>query len=199
MEITPYNCEDIERINEIAVKHNIHVKASSYMYPPIRLEKELEGYGNRLSPKDSACYSVKWDCLKLSNDDFKKRAESLKNLISVEESECYADIDSGVKCRAGSTAFWMTWDGQMRPCGMMPGPTTYPLEVGFEKAWDELREKTKQIKQPAKCVSCSKKDICGACAAVCVAETGEFDQVPEYMCQRTDEIVRQTVEMAKKM
>lgn len=199
LSITPYNCEDIERINEIAVKHNIHVKASSYMYPPIRLEKELEGYGNRLSPELSAMYSVKWDRLMLKDEEFKMRAQNMKNLISVDEKECSADIDNGVKCRAGSTSFWMTWDGQMRPCGMMPGPTTYPLEVGFDKAWELLREETAKICQPARCATCAKKEVCGACAAVCVAETGSFEGVPEYMCQRTDEIVRQTWEMAQKM
>lgn len=198
LSITPYNCDDIERIHEISEKYQIPVKASSYMYPPIRLEKELEGYGNRLSPEDSAYYSVKWDKLRFTDEEFQLRAKNMKNLVMYEQVECSIDIDSGVKCRAGSTSFWMTWDGQMRPCGMMPGPTVYPLEVGFDKAWEQLREETKKIRQPAKCVTCAKKEVCGACAAVCVAETGEFDQVPEYMCQRTDEIVRHTWEMAQK-
>lgn len=35
------------------------------------------------------------------------------------------------------------------------------------------------------------------CAAVCMAETGEFGQVPTYMCERTDEILRFTNETAK--
>lgn len=194
LSITPYNCEDMEMIHNISEKYQIPVKASSYMYPPIRLEKEIVGYGNRLSPTDSARYSVLWDKLRFSEEEFQARAEAMKKFMSVEEKECAADIDAGVRCRAGSTSFWMTWDGQMRPCGMMPGPTAYPLEVGFEKAWEELRRATKEIRQPAKCISCAKKEICGACAAVCVAETGEFDKVPEYMCQRTEEIIRQTSE-----
>ena len=192
LSITPYNCQDIEKIYEIVKTHNIQVKASSYMYPPARLNKELEGYGNRLSPKDSAKYSVKWDLLRFSKEEFAQRAQAMKEYMKVDEEECSIDIEEGVRCRAGSTSFWMTWDGQMRPCGMMPGPTAYPLEVGFDTAWNQIREATAQICQPAKCTSCPKKEICGACAAVCVAETGEFNQVPQYMCERTDEILKIT-------
>lgn len=194
LSITPYNYQDIAKIYEIVKNYNIQVKASSYMYPPVRLGKELEGYGNRLSPEESAKYSVEWDLLRFSQEEFAKRAEAMKNLVKVEEDECSVDMENGVRCRAGSSSFWMTWDGEMRPCGMMPGPTTYPLETGFDAAWEKIREETQKIKQPAKCTSCSKKEVCGACAAVCVAETGEFQKVPKYMCDRTDEIARVTWE-----
>ena len=195
LSITPYNCHDLGKIYEIVDKYQINVRASSYMYPPIRLEKDLEGYGNRLSPEDSAKYSVEWDKLRFTEDEFRQRAEAMKNLVAVEPDECYIDAEEtadGVKCRAGSSSFWMTWDGQMRPCGMMPGPTAYPLESGFDAAWEEIRKATAEIRQPAKCSNCPKAEVCGVCAAVCVSETERFDGVPTYMCQRTDEIIRQT-------
>lgn len=194
LSITPYNCQDIEKIYEFAKEYHIQVKASSYMYPPIRLGKELDGCGNRLSADESAKYSVEWDALRFSEEEFAKRAEAMKNLVKVEEDECSVEMDSGVRCRAGSTSFWMTWDGKMRPCGMMPEPTAYPLEDGFDAAWEKIREETQKIRQPAKCTSCSKKEVCGACAAVCIAETGKFQQVPKYMCERTDKIVKMTWE-----
>lgn len=194
LSITPYNCQDIEKIYEIVKKHNIQVKASSYMYPPIRLEKELEGYGNRLSPKESAEYSVKWDLLRFTEEEFSKRAKAMKDLVNVDEKECSIDMEQDVRCRAGSSSFWMTWDGQMRPCGMMPGPTAYPLEVGFDAAWETIREETRKILLPTKCNTCAKKEICGVCAAVTVAETGKFDKVPCYMCERTEAIAKLTWE-----
>ena len=194
LSITPYNYQDIEKIYEIAKTHNIQVKASSYMYPPARLNKELEGYGNRLSPKDSAKYSVEWDKIRFTEEEFAARAKAMQNLAQVDIDECSVDMVEGVRCRAGSSSFWMTWDGQMRPCGMMPGPTAYPLEVGFDKAWEQIREATAKIRQPSKCSSCPKKELCGACAAVCVAETGDFAKVPDYMCERIDEILKITWE-----
>lgn len=194
LSVTPYNCQDIEEIYKIVKEHQIHVKASSYMYPPVRLEKEIVGYGNRLSPVESAKFSFLWDQLRFTENEFQARVEAMKSLVLLEQRECTVDMEGGVRCRAGSTSFWITWDGQMRPCGMMPGPNTYPLEQGFDEAWNIIREETKKIRQPEKCLACSKKDICGVCAAVCVAETGEFDKVPIYMCQRTEEIIRQTIE-----
>lgn len=198
LSITPYNCQDLEKIYEIIEKYQVNVRASSYMYPPIRLEKETSGYGHRLSPVESAKYSVQWDRLRFLEEEFKIRAESMKRLVSVDSNECYIDNQEtveGVKCRAGTSSFWITWDGQMRPCGMMPEPTTHPLKDGFDKAWRELREATLKIRRPDKCTKCEKEKVCGVCAAVCVAETGKFDQVPVYMCERTDEIVRQSLEL----
>ncbi len=201
LSITPYNCNDISKIYDIVMEHEIPVKASSYMYPPIRLEKEHEGYGNRLSPIESAKYSVEWDLLRFTKDEFQERAQKMRTLVSVDTNECAAEMETdpkaGVTCRAGSTSFWMTWDGQMRPCGMMPGPTVYPLESGFEAAWTELIEETKKIRQPNKCLTCNKKEVCGVCAAVCVAETGAFDQVPSYMCERTENIIKITQEKSR--
>jgi radical SAM protein with 4Fe4S-binding SPASM domain len=113
-------------------------------------------------------------------------------LIADNTRNCTADLDEGVGCRAGYSSFWMTWDGRMLPCGMMPGPTTYPLEVGFDAAWEQLREKTKQIRMPNKCTTCPKRDVCSVCAAVCVTETGKFDGVPDYVCRQTEEMIRAT-------
>ena len=88
----------------------------------------------------------------------------------------------------------MTWDGRMLPCGMMPGPETFPLEVGFDAAWDELRQRTAQIRNPEKCRVCQYRDLCSVCAAVCVSETGSFEGVPEYVCRMTEETARYTWE-----
>ena len=195
LSITPYNYSDLKKIYEIVEEHELLVRASSYMYPAIRLDKGNQADDTRLSAKDSAKASVEWDYLRFSEEEFQRRAELMQRFVAVDQNDCYVegeDVFEGVRCRAGSTSFWMTWDGQMRPCGMMPGPTAYPLEVGFDTAWDQIREATAQIRQPAKCTSCPKKEICGACAAVCVAETGEFNQVPQYMCERTDEILKIT-------
>ena len=80
----------------------------------------------------------------------------------------------------------------MLPCGMMPGPEVYPLEQGFDAAWEQLRTATKEIRQPAKCVTCKNREVCSVCAAVCVTETGRFDGVPEFVCRMTEEVIRET-------
>ena len=190
--ITPYNQQDLEAICRKAEELGVHVKMASYMYPSIRVNGGRYGYGNRLSPEAAARSSVAWDLMRFEPEVFAQRAKAMREYCMVEESECSADLDEGVGCRAGSTAFWMTWDGRMLPCGMMPYPVTYPMEVGFDQAWEQIRAETKAIRMPAKCGNCPKRGTCPVCAAVCVTETGRFNGVPEYVCAMTDEIVRLT-------
>lgn len=192
--ITPYNCEDLERIYKDAIEMDVNVKATSYMYPSIRVHGEY-GCGNRLDAKEAAYYSVKWDKLRFSEEEFKLRAKNMENLVVIENEGCIAEVDEGVRCRAGSSSFWMCWDGRMLPCGMMQEPEVNVREVGFSKAWEIIKEKTKEIHTPLKCVNCKYKEMCGVCAAVCYAETGSFEKVPEFVCEKT----KLQIEYTKKM
>ena len=109
--------------------------------------------------------------------------------LIAEREGCPVETDSGVTCRAGSCSFWMTWDGRMLPCGMMVEPVVYPMQDGFNNAWDELRRLTSLIRTPEKCTTCSYKEVCGVCASVCYCETGRFDDVSEYVCEKTKKTV----------
>ena len=190
--ITPYNREDLEAICKKAEELGVHVKLASYMYPSIRVNGGKYGYGDRLDPEAAAAANVQWDQMRFTPEEFARRACAMHEYALVEGPECAADLDEGVGCRAGSTAFWMTWDGRMLPCDMMPLPTAYPLETGFRAAWEQIREETRKLRMPAKCGSCPKRGACAVCAAVCVTETGKFDGVPEYMCAMTDAVIRET-------
>lgn len=194
LSITPYNREDIEKIYKVSQELNVPIKGSSYMYPAIRVNDGQYGCGNRLSAEEAAQCAVKWDLLRFTSEEFRLRAINMKQFAAVEEKDCVADLEEGVKCRAGSTSFWMTWDGKMRPCGMMPWPTAYPMEVGFEAAWEKIRKEVRKLHTPSKCISCVNRKLCFVCAAVCVTETGAFDQVPEYVCRQTEETIRLTWE-----
>ena len=191
LSITPYNRQDLAQIYADAMELDVNVKSSSYMYPPIRINGSQYGCSNRLSAEEAAAASVQWDLLRFTDEEFAARAQNMAKLI-VEQEGCPVEVGEGVRCRAGSSSFWMTWDGVMTPCGMMNTPVAYPLEMGFDAAWEYVRAETAKIHTPAKCVSCDHKDICGSCAAVCLTETGRFDAVPEYMCRRAEEIVKQT-------
>ena len=192
LSITPYNKDDLAQIYADAVAMDVNVRASSYMYPPVRLPDGQFGCSNRLSCEESAKYSVEWDQLRFTEEEFALRAENMARKIQMEGDGCPMEEGEGVRCRAGSSSFWMTWDGKMTPCGMLTTPVVKPLEIGFDAAWEQIRRETAEIRTPRKCTGCDYKDICGACAAVCFTETGRFDGVPEYVCQRAKEIVGQT-------
>ncbi len=191
LSITPYNRQDLKKIYEIARELNVNVRSSSYMYPSIRVNGDQYGCCDRLTAEDAAEAGVEWDLLRFAPEEFSQRAKSMKNLIAVER-ECPIEAEEGVRCRAGSTAFWITWDGRMLPCGMMPGPAVYPLQGGFSDAWERLKEETGKIRTPIQCTGCAKREVCPACAAVCVTETGRFDAVPGYVCRMTDATIEKT-------
>ena len=192
LSITPYNKDDLARIYRDAVELDVNVRASSYMYPSVRINGEQYGCGNRLSCEESAKYSVEWDKLRFTEEEFTLRAESMAQKIQMEGDGCPMEEGEGIRCRAGTSSFWVTWDGKMMPCGMMTTPVVKPLEMGFDAAWEQIRAETAKIRTPGKCMGCDYKDICGACAAVYFTETGKFDQVPDYVCQRAKEILKQT-------
>lgn len=192
LSITPYNCEDLERIYADALALDVNVKASAYMYPPVRVDESKVGTGNRLTPQEAAKHTVRWDRLRFSPEEFAQRAQNMKKLVAVEERACSADMAEGVRCRAGSSSFWMTWDGKMLPCGMMPEEGQRPLEVGFEAAWEATRNAACGIRLPLSCAGCTHKEVCSVCAAVCVTETGAYDHVPEYVCRLTQSLVEET-------
>lgn len=194
--ITQHNCQDIDKIYQISRELGVHVKATGYMYPSIRTGSDF-GCGNRLCPGEAAEAMVRWDLLRYAPEEFEERAANMEKYIGMEQGECSAEMDEGISCRAGNSTFWVAWDGRMLPCGMMPGPTVYPLEMGFDAAWEELRNEVKAIRMPSQCASCEKRDVCGVCAAVCVTETGAFDRVPGYMCQFTEEMVKETCRVNK--
>ena len=192
LSITQYNRMDLEQIYADAVELDVNIRAASYMYPSVRVNGEQYGCGNRLSAEESAACAVEWDLIRLPEEIFAQRAENMAHMINAEQEGCPVEIGEGVSCRAGRTTFWITWDGRMIPCGMMTKVETYPMETGFENAWQQLREKSAQIRLPAKCVGCSYKEVCCVCASVCQTETGRFDAAPEYVCKRTQEQVRLT-------
>ena len=197
LSITPYNCQDLEQIYADAVDLDVNVRASSYMYPPIRINGEQYGCSSRLSAKEAAEFSVNWDKLRFSEEEFAYRAQNMQKIVEEQREGCPVEIGEGIACRAGSTSFWVTWDGKMLPCGMMTTPIVYPLAQGFGAAWQELRQKTAEIRTPSACASCANKEVCGVCAAVCMTETGKFDGVPYYMCEKTREQIRLTQDALK--
>ena len=197
LSVTPYNMGDIQGVYDTAGALGLHVKASSYMYPPLRIAGKTEA--GRLDADTAAECSVFCDSIRFSEEEFKMRAESMMSgCAQVHDDECLVVQGEEMHCRAGRSSFWLTWDGTMLPCGMMNAPAAYPLETGFDEAWRIIREETEKIRLPAQCAVCSKKGICNVCAAVCLAETGGYDRAPEYVCRFTDGVLKETAKEYKR-
>ncbi|MGN1418233.1 MAG: radical SAM protein, partial [Acutalibacteraceae bacterium] len=87
--ITPDNCHRIEQIYALTKKLGLNVKATTYMYPPMRTKDAKTGENRaRLSAKDAARYRVKWDEERYSKDEFILRVRGLEAGIIQNENEC---------------------------------------------------------------------------------------------------------------
>lgn len=189
--LTPYNRGELEKIYQIAEEKKLQIRATAYMNPPIRVNDQMAGtQSNRFSPEDAAKCTVKIDRLRYTQENFCRRAEGLlQGILPPTDEDCEGISGTKMRCRAGKSSFWMTWNGMMLPCGMLTTPAVDVRKVGFTAAWQNVRELTDEIRLPAECTICPHRKICSVCAAMCQSETGFFEKRPEYICRMTQALL----------
>lgn len=187
---TKYNMEDMEAIIDFAKERGLRVSSATYMFPPVRSAKE--GVVNeevRFTPEESAIARFRSMKYQTSEEELAQMAEAYRRGNLEFDSAC-DDCDripsEKMGCMAGRSAFWITWDGRMTPCGMMNEPVARPFEEGFEAAWKQIVEETDRILLPAACRDCKARKVCQVCGALAIAEGhGDSTRTPEYLCQCT--------------
>ena len=197
--LTPYNVQDMEKIDAVSRQLGLQVKAASYMYPPVRVSGAVGENAARFSPREAGQAMARWHCLRDTPEIFRQRAARLQQSQSADLSGTCSDVEGeGVSCRAGRSSFWLTWDGRMQPCGTMNvSAAAQPLRDGFAAAWEEVRQMTAAIRLPRECAACSQRGNCGVCAAICATETGAFDKKPAYLCAMTDHLCAEILRLAE--
>ena len=183
--VTPYNKDNLKQMMDFAQEHDLVIQATSYMFPPLRKDKTKIGQNNRFNAEDAAFYGAYISAYSNGFDRFKDYIESGQLALYDADDDCGVVEGDHMRCRAGITSFWMTWEGKMLPCGMIPDKGKDPWEVGFDEAWENAKNIVSEIKLPVKCAGCGKKDECKACAAMVYTETGTYDKVPQYRCEMT--------------
>lgn len=182
--ITPHNAADLPEIIAFAKNEKLLVQASSYMFPPLRKDPAMVGMNNRFTPEEAAYYSAMTEYLLNGEEAFlSKQDDDLPPLAGDANEECI-EVGDKIRCRAGKCSFWITWEGNMMPCGMFPcTESNNVFDNGFLVCWKHVTVTTENIRLPSKCTNCNLKDHCKACAAMVITESGCFDKVPEYRCQ----------------
>lgn len=182
--ITPYNASDIESIYAFAKEQKLRVQATTYMYPPVRINGEKYGDAPaRFSAEDAAKHMVICRENSMTKEQLCMLAKN--TYVDSSEDECTGAEGDKMRCRAGKTAFWVKWNGNLLPCGMFPHEGWSVRELGFEAAWENAKAYSKGILLPSECKVCASRDSCAACAAACYAESGAFDKRPDYICRFT--------------
>ncbi len=191
--LTPDNAEDIDKIVDYAKARGTVLSISTYMFPPVRRDPTQTGVNARFTPEDSARYMMRYLRRNRGEERFRGYVKSIldgKAFPLGLEPDCTDTADGRIRCRAGSASFWVTWDGWLLPCGMMPEPKVELKTQAFPDAWQTLTELTASIQLSGLCDKCPSREICHPCAAVAYAETGRFSGIPTYRCHAVQQMCR---------
>lgn len=189
--LTPYNIGDLKKCVEYAKSLDLIYETNTYMFPPIRRKPDSVGENDRFTPEEAARYNLQSYRLIYGEQYYRGRLEAIvKGAIpppGLDES-CVDPLDGQIRCRAGKAAFWMTWDGWMTPCGMMPEPKVDITEGNFQENWKRLTEKSAELAVSGVCLECPNQKICHSCAAMAMTETGSANKIPIYLCEMVSEM-----------
>ena len=186
--VTPHNVNDLEGIFAFAREEQLVIQATSYMFPPVRRDVTMTGTNDRFAPEEAAYQAARITALTDGYQNFLERMEkhaplSLPDELEEDCPQLEAEGDK-IRCRAGKCSFWITWEGNMLPCGIFPNEgADNVFDLGFGRAWENVRERTSEIRLPAKCSACELKTQCKTCAAMVITESGDFHTAPEYRCR----------------
>lgn len=174
--ITPENCSDIDRCFSFAEEMQTPCQLGSYMFPPTRRENSMT---SRFSAFEAGRYQAVIDKMRYSTDEL----ELIKNDIKkCSENGSTLNLPSKFRCRAGRSGFWITWKGEMTACGMIENFAERPFEDGFKACWGRINAKVCNETVLMGCETCPDRDICKVCPAMAMAETGSFNDKPQYVC-----------------
>ena len=191
--ITRQNVSDTEKIFEFGRAYGLEINATTYAFPPVRKEGQHDPVLNRFEAKEAACARVRLNRVSLGEEKFRERCLKIRDELDTAESlqdECASIEGDKILCAAGRSNFWVTWDGRMLPCGMIPDFSVPVSGKSFKEAWDEITQYTETVRLSSECAGCSKKRICMPCAAKLKAETGSYALKSDYLCGYTDEYIR---------
>lgn len=197
----PENERDMEDIIRLGKENDIYTRISTYMFPPVRREKELSD--SRCTPEQSADLFIRKNrCIHereqyisfLRNEQFK-----FHEAVTGEKDNWGSSLEY-MRCRAGRSTFWISWDGKMTACGMLSFPLeVYPFQKPFAQCWMELTNAVRSVKVLRECNLCNKKEICNPCVAMLYAETGDVNRKAQYLCDLTECVIQKIKEELKEV
>jgi MoaA/NifB/PqqE/SkfB family radical SAM enzyme len=119
--------------------------------------------------------------------------------LSPERQDCGISEGESIRCFAGWSQFWIAWNGEMTPCGMLDSPKTAPLTEGFWVSWEKIKQDTAKIRLCSDCITCEERDTCFNYAAVMHTETGSYEGRPDYMCRLNHAYREEVILLAEKV
>lgn len=186
--VTPFNLHDLPAVIRFATENNYPLQITTYMFPPLRRDETQIGTNRRFEPEEAALHLVRAQALQFGRESVENSLRQCEELMDNMDEDCQLELSEEgdkVLCTAGRGSFWVTWQGELSACGMIPHEGNDVFASGFKAAWERIVEETDAIRLPVICRNCPLKKSCRPCMAMTCTETGEFDQVPRYKCAMT--------------
>lgn len=191
--LTPDNARDVDRIVDYAKERNTRLSLATYMFPPIRRDPTQIGVNARFTPEESSQYMMRYLRRNRGEERFYRYVKTILDGKSKPlglDEDCLDPVDGQIRCKAGRASFWISWDGWLLPCGMMPEPKVDLKGQRFSDAWAKLTELAAAIRLSGLCEKCPSREICHPCAAIAYAETGQFSGIPTYRCHAVQQMCK---------
>lgn len=198
--LTPLNKDDLETMVAYAKEVDVPLDATTYMFPPVRRDENSVGHNQRFAPSEAAFYYLKQYQLQYGEERYQKFLHKILDgsglPLGLNES-CIDLADGTIRCHAGKSSYWITWDGYMTPCGMLTKPKVDLRGSDFKDAWKQIVSISSDIRLSGLCDKCPDRKVCHVCAATALSETGTFEKTPTYLC-RMVEAMREQAEVELK-
>lgn len=181
------NKNDYDKLLGFAQHRKLVLGVVNYVSPR-REGNTTDPVGNRLSPQELLEYEVH-----INERDMElgllKRAEksSIEDPVQPfdvnHDGNQVNDPSAAFHCLAGKSAGWVTSDGRLLPCGLLDMVKAFPLERGFDAAWEEIKQQCSLINPCKECQECPYDSFCEHCPARLLKETGYYDRTAPYLCE----------------
>lgn len=180
--VIPENKKDLEKIVAFGRQRNLNTRVATYMFPPARRDKEQGD--SRFTPEESAkMFLRKVKCMSDEEHYLQYLKENTVQIPQPDQDD-WGSHEEFMRCRAGRSAFWVSWDGSMTACGVMNFPAVvYPFEKGFRESWEVLTETARNTPVLKGCAGCPNRELCKPCAAMLYTETGDPNAKAPYLCE----------------
>ena len=178
--MSPINGADMDGIVAFAKERGLRVRPVHYLFPPVRREAVGCTAPIRYDAEEAGRRTALAQSMTEETERMQRYAWAQPDADSFEPADdCVRAEGAPLGCLAGSSQFWISWDGKLMPCGMLDEP-----------AMRDLVAETAKFRLPAACGECTLRSACPTCAAINRAETGRVDERPDYLCRLTKEYVR---------
>lgn len=191
---TKLNESDLNELVTFAKEEGIPIRTTAFVFPPVRNKQNAES-DIYLSQKEMGILSAKFDSLTMDQERIKRRQNYIHKCLSVTYGE--EAIEKKLSCMAGRGSFWISWNGEMYPCGMLDGYKAYIIKDSFTNVWKNICEQTNTIVLPKECSVCKYQKICASCAAVSASLYEKTNHLPIEMCERTEAYIQEFLKLNK--